>query len=269
MPYYHLIVQTRRGGRRRELDLSKDELDEYMKSYHNNKEFLCEGTFVKPSEIEIRVFKTPKLSKHYKRDLFPESDLPDIEGKGIDITRRVVKGRPRIRVAKKQEMPSAELEEPKWSDTEYSVFHLVWWMTAWFITFSSIDPFDFLNFFHLPGNDSTTLLFFSLIGLMAIFGPIMEILHRRFLGYDMKSLTGMVLIAFVSSVITYLFSPRFILAYLLTPIAPLFLEGLRPLLNSKTMYRLKSEWKLSLFSVGLVDISLISIVWIGLEVFGR
>jgi len=94
MPYYHLSIEID-GDEKQELDLSKDELESIMESYHRDKEFLCDGSFIKPSEVEkIKIFETDEPSKTLAT-LLPLYPWFFIEKNGRDVTKLFIKHSPR------------------------------------------------------------------------------------------------------------------------------------------------------------------------------
>jgi len=106
MPYYHVFIEID-GDEKEEHDLSKEELESLVESYHRNKKFMCSGSFVQPSEIDtIQIYETQENLETFlegKRPLF-KLLMPDdliLEKYAITVTKLFVKHPPRKRGPKK------------------------------------------------------------------------------------------------------------------------------------------------------------------------
>ena len=106
MSYYHVFIEID-GDEKEEHDLSKEELESLVESYHRNEKFMCGGSFVQPSEIEtIQIYETQENLEAFlegKRPLFKffMSDDLILEKYGANVRKLFVKHPPRKKGTKK------------------------------------------------------------------------------------------------------------------------------------------------------------------------
>lgn len=156
------------------------------------------------------------------------------------------------------------------SAVQYIVLHCIWWILGWVFVVFGYGVYDFYNFLRRTPMPILSFVV-SLLAFETLFiGPVLEYVYYRYFKYSLSSLTSLVMICFALAILT-IFLPFTVVVYAFTPILPLLFESLTPIAGVRSFrQRIRVEFKISLFSFGIVDISVIAIEFIlfQLRLFG-
>jgi predicted nucleotide-binding protein len=116
VPYYHILVEID-DDKRLEDNLSPDEIISIVDSYHNDDVFMCDGSFVRPSEISrIKIYETDKPKA--------QDDLSFlIERFSRDVTKRFIKHPPRKKETERVLKKEKTLKESRIPSKKVFIVH--------------------------------------------------------------------------------------------------------------------------------------------------
>jgi hypothetical protein len=148
------------------------------------------------------------------------------------------------------------------SATQYITLHCLWWILGWAFAVFGNRVYTFYNYLLNTPMPVLSFIVLFLAFETLIIGPMLEYVYYRFSKYSVSSLTSLVMICFVLAIST-IFFPFVVLVYAFTPLLPLLFESLTPITKvSYLKQRIRIEFKLSLFSYSIIDISLVAIEFV-------